>query len=80
MLDSTRHVAKALNHNMHVERDHPHIYFKNVMDQLTMFNNDRNTAKSRTFKKEVSMNLLIFKDDLVEICMHSKQSQNAISV
>jgi hypothetical protein len=39
-------LAKTLNHNMFVERDHVIMFFKIVLIQLTKFNKDRHSAKS----------------------------------
>ena len=50
MLDPNRHLAKSVNHNLYVKRDHLEMWFKNVLIQLTMLNKDRHTAKSITLK------------------------------
>ena len=36
---------------MYVERDHLKRYIKNVLIQLTVFNKDRHTAKTKTLRK-----------------------------
>jgi hypothetical protein len=44
-------LPQIYNQNIFVEPDHLKMYFTNVLILLTVFNKDRQTAKSITFKK-----------------------------
>jgi hypothetical protein len=78
MLDPTRHIAKTLNHNMYVKRDHLKMYFKNILIQLTMFNKDRHTVKSMMSKIEKNGCMLclnvVYKNFLTP-CLSAKSYQ-----
>jgi hypothetical protein len=55
MLNPTKHVvlSQTLNHNIFVERDHLKMRFKNVLNQLSAHNKDRQKAKSIAFKNDI---------------------------